>query len=77
MQILDEIRNNNMCTDVSQLAFSGNDCKNVLGVTGKSIGLLLDVLCDAVIEEKVSNEYEALLEYAENALETTERKSDD
>lgn len=77
MQVLDEIRNNNMCTDVSQLAFGGNDCKNVLGVTGKSIGLLLDVLCDAVIEEKVSNEYEALLEYAEKALETTGRKSDD
>jgi len=48
---------------LSDLAVNGNDLAT-LGIKGKEIGIMLDRLLVAVIEGKVANEQDALLDYA-------------
>lgn len=53
---------------VKDLAVNGRDLIN-LGFKGRQIGEMLDVLLDNVIEEKVKNEKNELLEYVKKARE--------
>ena len=59
---LKEIEENNECVTISQLAVSGNDLINI-GITGENVGKSLEILLNAVIEEKVSNNKDDLLTY--------------
>lgn len=59
----------NQCLKLSDLAVNGNDIIS-LGYSGQKIGEILDMLLDNVIEEKVPNEREALLEFAQNYVKS-------
>jgi tRNA nucleotidyltransferase (CCA-adding enzyme) len=58
-----------VCYRISDLKVGGMDLKNI-GLAGPKIGLALDSLLTAVIEGRVENEREALIEF----LETNQRK---
>lgn len=60
--LLAEIIAENACFSLKDLAVNGHDLL-VLGLQGKEIGLALNSLLNAVIDEKVVNEREALMEY--------------
>lgn len=62
LQWLKEIEDNNECCTISQLALNGNDLLEK-GYRGEEIGNILDMLLDAVIEEKTDNTKAALLTY--------------
>ncbi len=51
------------CLSLKDLAVNGHDMM-ALGITGQSIGRTLNALLDAVLEEKLPNEREALLQAA-------------
>lgn len=59
---LEEIEENNECVSLAQLKITGTDLIK-LGFKNEEIGLRLDYLLDSVIEEKVKNEKQALLEF--------------
>lgn len=59
---LEEIEQNDECCTINRLAVNGNDLI-AKGITGESVGESLNMLLDAVIEEKVSNDKSALLTY--------------
>lgn len=59
---LEEIEINKECCTVNQLAVNGNDLI-AKGITGENVGDALNKLLDAVIEEKVANDKDALLTY--------------
>lgn len=59
---LSEIEQNNECCTIGQLAVNGNDLI-AQGITGEKVGDTLNLLLDAVIEEKVANDKTALLTY--------------
>lgn len=60
--LLEELRRENACLTVRDLAVNGNDLK-ALGLTGKAIGDALDTLLEQVLEEALPNEKEALLTF--------------
>ena len=62
------ISEKNMCVSLKQLAVNGNDIKNKFGIHGKLVGKILSTILVMVIEEKVSNEKEVLLEVAKEIL---------
>ena len=62
LEWLKEIEDNNECCKISQLAITGDDLKK-LGYQGEEIGKALEILLDAVIENKVENKKEDLLTY--------------
>lgn len=53
------------CISVADLAVSGNDMITV-GYSGSDIGNILNVLLEAVMEDKVENKYGELIEFAKN-----------
>lgn len=59
---LDEIAENNECCTIKDLAVSGNDIIEA-GITGENVGKALNMLLDAVIEEKTPNTKDHLLTY--------------
>lgn len=59
---LEEIEQNDECCTINRLAVNGNDLI-AKGITGENVGEALNMLLDAVIEEKVSNDKSALLTY--------------
>lgn len=61
-QILEEIRAENACLSLKDLAVNGHDLM-ALGYSGKQIGEALNRLLEAVLEEQVENERDALLSY--------------
>ena len=61
--LLEEIRAENACLTLRDLAVNGKDMM-ALGLRGAEIGKTLNTLLDAVTEERVPNEREALLRYA-------------
>ena len=60
--LLKEIRGENACLTVRDLAVNGHDLIN-LGISGKEIGQTLNDLLEQVLDEKLTNEKEALLGY--------------
>ena len=61
--LLEQIRAENACLTLRDLAVNGKDMM-ALGLRGAEIGKTLNALLDAVTEERVPNEREALLRYA-------------
>ena len=62
-KIAKEIINSGECFSLKDLAVSGNDLINVGIPAGKELGKALDFLLDAVMNEKVENEKQALLDF--------------
>lgn len=61
------------CYKISQLKVNGDDMKTI-GYSGKEIGEVLNFLLSAVIEERTTNEYDALIEYSQNFLKLNQKK---
>ena len=61
--MLEEIREENACLRLQDLAVNGNDMM-ALGLQGKEIGKTLNALLDAVLDERIPNDREALLRCA-------------
>ncbi len=62
--ILEEIRREDACLSLKDLAVKGNDLM-ALGFAGKAIGQMLNRLLDQVLEENLPNDREILLSWAE------------
>ena len=65
-EIAKQIIEENACFSLKDMAVKGNDLI-LLGYRGEEIGQALDLLLDAVIEEKVVNEKESLLQYLQKS----------
>ncbi len=63
-----EIISEESCFTLKQLAVNGNDLINIGVAEGKTIGNILKLLLGLVIDEKVVNTREALLEKAKNII---------
>lgn len=63
-QVLDRVVAEKLCFRVKDLAVNGRDLMAIGVPQGRDVGLLLDELLEQVIEEKLPNERETLLEYA-------------
>ena len=68
MRIVTQLLEENACLSLKDLAVNGNDMM-ALGITGKAIGAALKRLLELVIDEKLPNERNALLEEAKRANE--------
>lgn len=66
--LLQEIREENACLSLKDLAVNGRDLM-ALGIQGKSLGDLLKVLLEQVMDENLPNERQALLLFAEKQKE--------
>ena len=62
--ILQEIREENPCLNLKELAVKGSDLA-ALGFSGKAIGAMLNALLDQVLDENLPNDREVLLSWAE------------
>lgn len=62
INILDKIINDNECFSIKTLAINGNDL-TALGFKGKEIGKLLEKCLNGVIDNKVKNNFEDLINY--------------
>ena len=65
--IVEEIRAENACLTLKDLAVNGHDLMQ-LGLTGKQIGQTLNFLLDQVLDEKLPNERQALLDAVQNTF---------
>ena len=65
--VLAEIRAENACLTVKDLAVNGNDLL-ALGYQGKSIGETLNALLEGVLDETLPNERQALLDRAKQRV---------
>ena len=64
---IDEIEKNNECYSLKSLDISGSDLLS-LGIKGQKIGIVLNALLDAVIENSVKNHKAELLELSKRLL---------
>lgn len=63
-QVMEEIRQEDSCLSLKELAVKGNDLM-ALGFSGKAIGQMLNALLEQVLEENLPNDRETLLSWAE------------
>lgn len=61
--LLAELKAENACLSLKDLAINGNDLM-ALGFHGKELGTCLDALLEQVVDERLPNEKEALLDWA-------------
>ncbi|MCM1363455.1 MAG: HD domain-containing protein [Faecalibacterium sp.] len=61
-RLIDKVKAENQCFSVKKLAVNGNDMIS-LGYSGRKIGCALNLLVDAVVEDKVENDKTKLIEY--------------
>ena len=66
-EILNTLLAENRCLKIKDLAVNGHDLM-ALGLTGRAIGQTLQSLLDAVLDERLPNEKEALLRAAEGIM---------
>ena len=69
MAIVDEKIKKNTAVKVSDLAVRGNDLMDTFHIFGPTVGQTLKALLDAVMDEKVTNDKDALLAFAAQYLE--------
>ena len=62
---INEIIESKLCLKLSDLNINGEDIRS-LGFSGKDIGITLNALLDLVIEEKICNQKEVLIDTAKN-----------
>jgi tRNA nucleotidyltransferase (CCA-adding enzyme) len=67
-QLLKEIREENSCLSLKDLAVNGHDLM-ALGITGKAIGRTLNFLLEQVLDEKLPNHRDSLLTAATEFFE--------
>ena len=63
-QVMEEIRQEDSCLSLKELAVKGNDLM-ALGFSGRAIGQMLNALLEQVLEENLPNDRETLLSWAE------------
>ena len=68
--LIAEIEAENACLSLSDLAVNGHDLM-ALGIEGKAIGQTLNLLLDNVLDEKLENQKDALLDAAKNLQQVT------
>ena len=64
LEVLEEIRSEDGCLSLKDLAVNGNDLVQI-GFSGRTIGLMLNWLLDQVMEETLPNERDVLLAWAQ------------
>ena len=64
LEVLEEIRSEDGCFSLKDLAVNGNDLVQI-GFSGRTIGLMLNWLLDQVMEENLPNERSVLLDWAQ------------
>ena len=64
LEVLEEIRSEDGCLSLKDLAVKGNDLVQI-GFSGRTIGLMLNWLLDQVMEENLPNERSVLLDWAQ------------
>ena len=64
LDVLEEIRSEDGCLSLKDLAVNGNDLVRI-GFSGRTIGLMLNWLLEQVMEETLPNERSVLLSWAE------------
>lgn len=69
MATVDEEIKKNTAVKVSDLAVRGNDLMDTFHISGPTVGQTLKALLDAVMDEKVTNDKDALLTFAAEYLE--------
>ena len=69
---LKEIEENNYCVSINMLDINGNEIRDMLGVSGKEIGSLLEILLDVVMKNNVNNEKYELMEYLKTIVNKNE-----
>lgn len=69
MATVDEVIKKNSAVKVRNLAVRGNDLMDIFHISGPAVGQALNALLDAVIDEKIPNDREALLAFATEYLE--------
>lgn len=67
-QLIDEIQSENACLSIKNLAINGSDLIDLGFAPGKKLGACLQQLLEQVLDEKLSNDRDALLETAEKIL---------
>nr|MDE5945723.1 hypothetical protein [Oscillospiraceae bacterium] len=65
--MLSEVLQNNECYLISHLDINGNDLLN-MGISGKDIGRILNVLFDKVIHEELANNIDVFKEFIKDAF---------
>jgi len=63
LKVLDEILTENSCLRVTDLNMNGHDLIALGYPIGREIGIILNAVLDAVINEDCANEHEALIAY--------------
>ena len=63
--LLDRVLSQQDCFSLAQLAVNGDDLLAIGIPRGRAVGLLLQRLLDAVVDGTVSNERDALVQYAQ------------
>ena len=66
-QILEEIRQEDGCLSLKDLAVNGRHLME-LGIQGREVGLWLQRLLEAVLDEELPNHRESLLEFVKNSI---------
>jgi tRNA nucleotidyltransferase (CCA-adding enzyme) len=64
LDVLEEIRSEDGCLSLKDLAVNGNDLVKI-GFSGRTIGTMLNWLLDQVMEETLPNDRETLLAWAQ------------
>ena len=74
LDVLEEIRSEDGCLSLKDLAVNGNDLVRI-GFSGRAIGLMLNWLLEQVMEETLPNERGVLLAWAQQVWTETWRNS--
>ena len=72
IQLIDEIEEGKECYSLERLAVNGNDLLELGFARGNKIGEILNQLLDMVIEERIVNEKEVLLEHLQKLSKKSE-----
>jgi len=67
-RLLEEIRAENACLSLKELAVNGRDLM-ALGLKGREVGQMLNLLLEQVLDEKLPNHREELLRFVGNCME--------
>ena len=74
LDVLEEIRSEDGCFSLKDLAVNGNDLMQI-GFSGRTIGLMLNWLLEQVMEENLINERSVLLDWAQRVWSDAWRNS--
>ncbi len=68
LQMIEKVKKENSCFNMKMLAVDGQDIIKLGVCEGKNIGIVLNTLLEAVLDERVANDKEALLDYAKTSV---------